>query len=231
MTERLRIEYVPLVNLRPNPWNPNRQDDATFERERRSIREHGFVDPTPVRDVPPDERGIVLEIIDGEHRWRAAGAEGHVEVPIINLGPLPDAAARRLTIKLNDLRGHPDPMRLAELLRDLGEPAAALAEELPYTEIEIDSLVRSLEDFDWTEQKVKDRSMESQQRWSKPGQQERRFQLGGVRGLIPASLCDQLIAEWESAATEAGSRSAESVLPVWLRRLRAAQSPSTTTSP
>jgi len=56
-------------------------DQAMYAKAIASIREFGFVDPITVRTV--DGR---YQIIDGEHRWRAAKDEGITTVPIVDLG-------------------------------------------------------------------------------------------------------------------------------------------------
>jgi ParB/RepB/Spo0J family partition protein len=62
------IIQLPLDWLTPNPWNPNQMDDEQYGKALNSIREFGFVDPVTVRELGND----TYQIIDGEHRWRAA---------------------------------------------------------------------------------------------------------------------------------------------------------------
>lgn len=114
MKIRVNIQEVELKNILPNPWNPNKQSDFIFEKERRSIREHGFIDPILVR-----ERAGKFEIIDGEHRFRAAKIEGFEKIPVNNLGNVSDAAAKQLTIIMNETRGVADNELLSKLLKDL----------------------------------------------------------------------------------------------------------------
>src|SRR5438045_6741 len=74
---------VPVDAIEPNPWNPNAMDKAMFEKELASIRKYGFVDPLTVREV--DFIGHRhYEIIDGEHRWKAAKQLGYAELPCWN---------------------------------------------------------------------------------------------------------------------------------------------------
>lgn len=118
------VVMVPVAKLRPNPWNPNRMDEAALEAERESIDEHGFIVPVHVR-----RRGKTLfELIDGEHRWRVAKERELEAIPAVVLD-VDDATAKRLTIILNDTRGEADPVALGALLndlqRELGEGFAA----------------------------------------------------------------------------------------------------------
>jgi ParB-like chromosome segregation protein Spo0J len=137
---RVNIVEVPICKVIPNQWNPNRQSDHVFEAEKNSIRVHGFIDPITVREV-----GVGLfEIIDGEHRWKAAKALGLEFIPVNNLGEVPDVIAKQLTVITNETRGQADRALLAKLLEDLTReiPREVLLASLPYKEIEFDALVK-----------------------------------------------------------------------------------------
>lgn len=112
-----------------------------------SIRQFGFIDPITARDHAP----AGYEIIDGEHRWRAAISEGVDPVPVIDLGVISDDVARQLTIVLNETRGQADPQRLGVLLRDLASRSSVtdLLSTLPYTREAFDRLT-GLSSIDWT---------------------------------------------------------------------------------
>jgi len=125
---------VPIETLRPNPWNPNVQSEFIFARERASIREFGFVDPVTVREVPGADG---LEIVDGEHRWRAAREEGFTDIAVVNLGVIPDHVAKRLTVVLNGTRGEADTTKLSELIHELAQEGPELLAVLPFTEQEL----------------------------------------------------------------------------------------------
>ena len=131
--------------IRPNAFNPNQMDDDTFRKEIESIRRFGFIDPVTVREV---EGGF--EILDGEHRWRAAGELDLPEIPITNLGTVDDSTAKQITVVLNELRGEPNREKLGTLLRGLlaTETTADLLEVLPFSEDDFKDLVE-LPDFDW----------------------------------------------------------------------------------
>lgn len=115
-----RKEYrksVELSKLHPNPWNPNVMDEPTYRAERESIRMYGFIDPVTVRPHP--ETDGEWQILDGEHRCKAARDEGHEEVDIVVLYGLDDAQAQKLTVILNETRGSADEAKLAQLLKRL----------------------------------------------------------------------------------------------------------------
>lgn len=129
----ISFEWVGPDELVANPWNPNEMTPFIFAKELDSIREHGMIDPILVRETQVEHPRF--EIIDGEHRWRAAGDLGLPEIPIANLGVVSDAVAKRLTITMNELRGTSNSARMADLLRDLASmtPLDELVDKLPFT--------------------------------------------------------------------------------------------------
>lgn len=131
---------VPVGELRPNTWNYNTQGERTFGKLVEAIRRLGFTKPVIARSHPG---ATPLEIVDGEHRWRAAKMLGMKAIPVVDLGVVEDARAKQLTVVLNELSGQPDDARLAELLRDVQQEAqldaAALEAYLPFSSGEIDA--------------------------------------------------------------------------------------------
>jgi ParB-like chromosome segregation protein Spo0J len=181
MTEKKGMEeLVSISKLEPNEWNPNEQSDFIYLREKRSIEKFGFVMPVLVREV-----GDKLEILDGEHRYRAM-REIHAEgidifttpekdhkipkgkIAVKNLGVVSDAAAKQLTILMNELHGEADTIKKADLIKGLADEMdfADLAELLPYPEDELKNLIE-LADFDWEDYKSGDetRPDEDDERW------------------------------------------------------------------
>lgn len=144
---RSRESWVAPSDLRPNTWNPNRMDDFMYAKELESIKRFGFAVPIVVRSTATG-----LEIVDGEHRWRAAKELGITKVPIWDLGRLSDIDAKQLTIVLNETRGKADKQLLSKLVSDLlgWESAPALETVLPFSHEEFADLAK-LANFDWQE--------------------------------------------------------------------------------
>lgn len=138
-----KYAVVKVDELQPNPWNPNRQTDFMYERERQSIREFGFIDPITVRSANEHGPLLHLQIVDGEHRWKAAKAEKIEKVPIMDLGVVPDARAKILTDLLNNLRGKSDPKLWADMIQSALDVDASLATLLPYSEQDITAMLAS----------------------------------------------------------------------------------------
>jgi ParB-like chromosome segregation protein Spo0J len=154
---------VPIDKIDPNPWNPNVQPDWIFQKEKKSITKFGFVDPLTVREVRFDR----YQIIDGEHRWRAAKELGYTELPCWNLGLLDDADARELTVVLNETRGQPNEDRLRDLLNDLvarrGEESS-VRDIMPFSRERFDELLQRRQ-IDWDALERRREALQEAGRW------------------------------------------------------------------
>lgn len=154
--------------LVPNPWNPNEMDDPTFEKEVNSIRKYGFVDPITVRALPSEGDEPVFQIVDGENRWRAAKLLELQTVPVTIIDvDQPDAEA--LTHILNELRGKPNPQKLAALVRDLAQKRSMseLESVLPLRRQQLAQMVAERrEQIDWDSlQQKPEPTAEKKERW------------------------------------------------------------------
>ncbi len=126
----------------PNPWNPNVQSKVEFEKLLNSIKRFGFTIPVVVREL-----GDRYQIVDGEHRWRAAKSLRMDRIPARNIGTVPDDVAKQLTVIFNELSGSPDEVRLADLLRDVAETVELdmLKEVMPFPDRELENLIESVD--------------------------------------------------------------------------------------
>lgn len=158
----MEIVYIDHDLIDPNPWNPNKMDDEMLRKEIASIEEFGFVDPMTVRRV-----GHRYQIIDGEHRWIAAGRINYGALPCIVLD-VTDEVAEQLTIVLNDLRGKPNEEKLAALVRDLSTRRSMLDLEkvLPYKRERLAEMIAERKaDFDWDALKRPKPEEKAEPRW------------------------------------------------------------------
>lgn len=142
-----KIDVNPAL-IDPNPWNPNKQTPRVQEATRESIGRFGFIDPVTVR-AHPDIEGR-WQIIDGEHRWRAAVDLGLKKIAATVLD-VSDSEAKKLTIVLNETRGEADTMDLAMLLAEIKVDDPNLLEALPYTQEQLDNLVGLADLDDWND--------------------------------------------------------------------------------
>lgn len=110
---RMKIVYVAVNAVKPNTYNPNRQNDHDYELLKQSMREDGFTAPIVVQEG-------TNEIVDGEHRWRAARDIGITEIPVVFTNMTLEQM-RISTLRHNRAVGSEDPTLATDLLRDLRE--------------------------------------------------------------------------------------------------------------
>lgn len=130
-TEKLTVDIDKVV---PNRWNPNIQEKAIFEKQKKSIDELGFLGSILVRRI--NHTACDYEILDGEHRWKAAKEQGYTQIQVeCFIDDLSDSDAQLLTILLNNLHGKDDVFKRAKILEALSERQLQL---LPFTQEEIE---------------------------------------------------------------------------------------------
>lgn len=133
---------VDLAVVRPNPWNPRKQNDFMYRKLVDSIKQNGFIGAAIVREV---EGGY--EIINGEHRWTACKELGYKQIKVESLGTIDDGLAKLLTISLNNLEGEDDPIERGKLMLDIKTNSPSLLELLPFEMSQIESEI-GLVNFD-----------------------------------------------------------------------------------
>lgn len=139
---RLEVVYHDLSTIHPNPWNPNVQNTRTYEAEVESIKKYGFRVPMQVRSHP--EKAGEWQIVDGEHRWKAAQDLGYAEGPTLHVDDLSEADVKKLTLAFN-MHGDPDLVPLGKLLVELSssfDGLDALRDALPYDARELEELLK-----------------------------------------------------------------------------------------
>lgn len=113
---KLSFTYLDPRLLHKNRWNPNKMSPEEEAKLRNSLQKHGHVRPILVRELADGK----LEIVGGEHRVEVSIDLGMKEVPVINLGKIDDATAKRTLMIDNSRYGHDDAGLLSELLAGLG---------------------------------------------------------------------------------------------------------------
>lgn len=142
----LQFADVDIDTLRPNPWNTNVVTPENEQKIEASVKRFGLFRPIIVR-----EKGGVLEILGGQHRWQVAKKLAFKTVPVVNLGTIDDAKAKEIGLVDNGRYGEDDTLALAELLKEMGD-ADELMEFLPYSGDDLESIFASsnisLDDLD-----------------------------------------------------------------------------------
>jgi len=170
MSLELEVEWVDIDSVEPNTWNPNVQSEFIYQKTRESLLEFGWVDPATIRErddgsyeiidgehrwkigrelAPLIKRrgnGYFITIKDDtgeEKEYRVNKEWGQGKMPVINLGKIDDDTAKELTVILNNTRGEPDVLKLADLIGALdtaiGRPD--LERLMPYPAEELASLI------------------------------------------------------------------------------------------
>ncbi|MFA5576709.1 MAG: nucleoid occlusion protein [Tissierellaceae bacterium] len=74
------IRYIPIADIRPNPYQPRRDfNQKSLEELSQSIRSYGVIQPISVRQI----RANAYELIAGERRLRASEIAKLSEIPAI----------------------------------------------------------------------------------------------------------------------------------------------------
>ena len=153
------VKDIKIKDIVPNQWNPNEQQDIVFNSLKKSIEKYGWLQFPVVREIPGQ-----YEVIDGEHRYKAAKELNLETIKCLVLGNddnfVKEEDAKILTQLLNN-RGQDNILKRAELLKSLKESNQQdLFGLLSMTQEEIDENLKLL-DFDFSqyeniEKEVKD---------------------------------------------------------------------------
>lgn len=137
---------IPVDKLVPADWNYKKDDDAKQEKLVNNIKRNGQVENILVREL---ETGF-FEVVNGNHRLKAFQQVEITSVHAFNLGEISDAKARRIAIETNETRFENDVLRMADLLKDIGEEFTTdeLASTMPFSKDEMDHMLDTLS-FDW----------------------------------------------------------------------------------
>jgi len=150
-----RLLRIPLQLLRPHPANANRMDGERLQKLAANISREGNYPPLVVRPHP-EEAGC-YQVLDGHQRWQVLKHLGHQEA-VCYVWPCDDRTALVLLATLNRLEGQDDPLKRAELLRELTqlaspedlaqllpESAAFIRQSLDLLDLNLEELVADLE--------------------------------------------------------------------------------------
>lgn len=129
------FKWLPIDSLIPNAWNINVQDATTFELLQDEIASVGLIDPI---EVVPLQDGT-YQILGGEHRWKAAGNLGHLEVPCVLLTDTKfkdEDLKKFVSVRMNIIHGKMDPDKFLTLYNEMASKygADALQRLFGYTD-------------------------------------------------------------------------------------------------
>src|SRR3990172_3502418 len=136
-TEVIKIEHLPIEDLRPDPANPRKIAESELEALTRSIQEFGLVDPIIARR---DDKSV----IGGHQRLLAARRLGYKTVPVVFLD-LSNEQARLLNLALNKISGDWDEELLARMLSELDQTPGIDLSLSGFADDEVAKLLRTLD--------------------------------------------------------------------------------------
>lgn len=114
MNQRLKVEYVPIKDLKPAVYNPRKHSPEAMAQLQESIKRYGLVDPIIVNGAP-SRKNIV---IGGHFRLKAAKELGYKEMPVVYVNLADIQKEKELNIRLNKNTGEWD----WDLLARFAEP-------------------------------------------------------------------------------------------------------------
>lgn len=133
---KLNLKYIDPNELIPNPWNSNVMSLENEAKLMESMKRNDMFKPVIVRQLG-DGR---YQILGGEHRAKIAKKLKMQEIPVAVLNNITDQRAKEIGMADNARYGSDDSLKLSELINSLETPEI-LSEILPYSEIEIDTLM------------------------------------------------------------------------------------------
>ncbi|MBK1719213.1 ParB N-terminal domain-containing protein [Thiocystis violacea] len=128
---------VPLAQLKPNPWNPNKVAKPELELLKRSIRKSGFCFPIVVIQDGPDS----YMIVDGFHRHIVAQQLKMREVPVVILDDPPEELMAA-TIRFNRARGTHQIDQMSHIVGDLVQMGLTDSEVAKNLGMDADEILR-----------------------------------------------------------------------------------------
>lgn len=115
----LQIHEYSLDRIQKNAWNVNKMEADKFDLLLEDMRENGrsTIDPILVRRIDVRGKPTFYEIVDGEHRYKAAKLLKWTAIPAI-MEEMTEVEARVLNYRKNSERGTIDPVAEGERFRD-----------------------------------------------------------------------------------------------------------------
>lgn len=113
MDSRLEVKLIDINLIKPNPWNCNAMNSEEFRSLLIGMSKIGEENLPPIL-CRRDEDGT-YEIIDGEHRYKAAKVLGWRRIPVIVV-KVDKEDVKVQSLILNYSKGRIDPLKLFDLL-------------------------------------------------------------------------------------------------------------------
>lgn len=123
---KLKVQEVPIKDLKPSTYNPRRWPDDAIEQLTNSIKTHGLVEPILINSAPK-RRNVV---IGGHFRLKVAKDLGYKAIPAVTVS-IPDIETEKaLNIRLNKAVEEFDFAKLADFAEDFLADVGFSSEEI-----------------------------------------------------------------------------------------------------
>jgi len=174
---------IPIADLNKAEWNYKTDDEAMAAKLAANIKRNGILQASVVY-----EAGGKIIVLDGNHRLDAYRKLGIKAAPCLNMGPISEAAAKRIAIELNETHFESDPMRLAETIKELLAEFDDLEVTFPFTGDQIQGFGDLIDSkLDWNDGEAADaepqidRAAELNKKW--------KVKTGDMFGLGAFTVC------------------------------------------
>lgn len=147
MINKLRVQYIPINQLKPATYNPRKWSKPALSQLKESIRRFQVVDPI-IANIAPNRKNIV---IGGHMRLRAAKELKHKEIPVVYLNIPNIEREKELNIRLNKNTGEWDWSLLANFNENFLSDIGFNSEQLD----EVFGINESPEEFDLAKELAK----------------------------------------------------------------------------
>ena len=106
LDKQCQTQLVAINDIVPNPFNKNSMGAQYFAALKAQLAdsEVGFTAPIIVRRHPDQDSSARFQIVDGEHRWRAAREVGYSKVPVYEISAT-DAKTIFMMVAQNRIHG------------------------------------------------------------------------------------------------------------------------------
>ena len=115
-SENMKVVNLEVEVLHVVDWNPNKQDEKTFNALVENIQELGMVEPILVSPKGSGE----YEIVSGTHRYEACKLLGYTEIPCI-VKDLDADMVKFQNVRMNVLKGKLDPVKFTKLFNEMAD--------------------------------------------------------------------------------------------------------------
>lgn len=127
-----------------NPWNSNEVSEENMEKLKKSILELGFNSSVIVRQVEIAHGEYIFQVLGGQHRVKAAIELGFEEIPLINVGIIPDSKAKTITLADNSRYGADNSFKLASILEELRVTTENITSILPLQDKDLQVMMKAV---------------------------------------------------------------------------------------